>query len=41
MDNLKGKIIAVYGSVVDVQFEVDGQRRHMRRFLTIPVGGGI
>jgi prepilin-type N-terminal cleavage/methylation domain-containing protein len=29
------------GLMVDVQFMVDGQIRHMRRFLLVPVGGGI
>jgi len=29
------------GIMVDLQFMVDGQLRHMRRFLLIPVGGGI
>jgi prepilin-type N-terminal cleavage/methylation domain-containing protein len=29
------------GIMIDVQFMVDGQIVHMRRFLLIPVGGGI
>ena len=29
------------GIMIDLQFMVDGQMRHMRRFLLIPVGGGI
>ena len=29
------------GILIDVQFMMDGQVRHMRRFLLIPVGGGI
>jgi len=29
------------GIMVDVQFEVEGQMRHMRRFMIVPVGGGI
>ncbi|MBF0505007.1 MAG: prepilin-type N-terminal cleavage/methylation domain-containing protein [Candidatus Omnitrophica bacterium] len=29
------------GLMIDVQFEMDGQIRHMRRFYPIPVGGGI
>ena len=29
------------GIMMDVQFEVAGQMRHMRRFLTIPIGGGV
>jgi prepilin-type N-terminal cleavage/methylation domain-containing protein len=29
------------GVSIDVQFMIDGQIRHMRRFLLIPVGGGI
>jgi hypothetical protein len=29
------------GIMIDVQFQVDGQPRHMRRFFPIPVGGGI
>ncbi len=29
------------GVMIDVQLLVDGQMRHMRRFLLIPVGGGI
>ncbi|MBF0512187.1 MAG: hypothetical protein HQL13_07675 [Candidatus Omnitrophica bacterium] len=29
------------GIMVDVQFLVDGQTRHMRRFLVIPVGGAL
>ncbi len=29
------------GIMVDVQFMADGQIRHMRRFLLVPVGGGI
>jgi prepilin-type N-terminal cleavage/methylation domain-containing protein len=29
------------GIMIDVQFMMDGQIRHMRRFLLIPVGGGI
>jgi len=29
------------GVLVDVQFMMDGQLRHMRRFLLVPVGGGI
>lgn len=29
------------GVMVDVQFMRDGEMRHMRRFLLIPVGGGI
>ena len=30
-----------FGIMIDVQFMMDGQIRHMRRFLLIPVGGGI
>jgi len=29
------------GIMIDVQFMMDGQMRHMRRFMLIPVGGGI
>jgi hypothetical protein len=29
------------GVMIDIQFMIDGQVRHMRRFLLIPVGGGI
>jgi len=29
------------GIMVDVQFEREGQTRHRRRFITIPVGGSI
>lgn len=29
------------GVMIDIQFMIDGQIRHMRRFLLIPVGGGI
>ena len=29
------------GVMIDVQFGVEGQMRHMRRFFPIPVGGGI
>jgi prepilin-type N-terminal cleavage/methylation domain-containing protein len=29
------------GIMIDVQFNVDGQMRHMRRFFPIPVGGGV
>lgn len=29
------------GIMIDVQLMIDGQLRHMRRFLLIPVGGGI
>jgi len=27
--------------MIDVEFLVEGQTYHMRRFLIIPVGGGI
>jgi len=29
------------GVMIDVEFEVDGQIRHMHRFFPVPVGGGI
>jgi len=29
------------GVSIDLQFMIDGQVRHMRRFMLIPVGGGI
>jgi prepilin-type N-terminal cleavage/methylation domain-containing protein len=29
------------GIMIDIQFMIDGQIRHMRRFMAIPVGGGI
>jgi prepilin-type N-terminal cleavage/methylation domain-containing protein len=29
------------GVMIDVQLMIDGQIRHMRRFLLVPVGGGI
>lgn len=29
------------GVMIDIQFLVDGQMVHMRRFMTIPVGGGL
>lgn len=29
------------GVMIDVQLMIDGQLRHMRRFLLIPIGGGI
>jgi len=30
-----------FGITIDVQYSVEGQEFHMRRFLTIPIGGGI
>jgi len=30
-----------FGVMIDVQFLVEGQTFHMRRFLIVPVGGGI
>jgi len=29
------------GVMIDVKFLVEGQMYHMRRFMVIPVGGGI
>ena len=29
------------GVMIDIQFTIDGEIRHMQRFMLIPVGGGI